>query len=124
MTPEQAQELGRYLRTHREAAGVSQRQVAKRAETAPAQVVRIEQGTVLNPRPEVLAAYSEAIGVPVADIFAMAHMPIARGLPGLRPYLRAKYRDLTADDAAQVEAFVDDLMRRHGGQPADGEDER
>lgn len=124
MTPEQAAELAKYLKEHREAAGVSQRQLAKQVDIAQAQLVRLEQGLVLNPRPEVLAGYAEAIGVPAADVFSMARMPLARGLPTLRPYLRTKYRDLPPEDADKVEALVNELMERHRSNgPTAGEDE-
>ncbi len=124
MTPDQAVELGIFLKNRREQAGVAMYGLATKLGVDRSQLTRLEQGSVRNPRPEILAAYAEAIGVPAADIFTMAHMPLAKGLPTLRPYLRAKYRDLTAEDAAQVEAFVDDLMRKHGNGPQDGEDER
>lgn len=125
MTPEQAIELAKYLRIQREAANVSQRSIAKVAGVDQSQIVRLEQGLVLNPRPEVLAAYAESTGVPIADLFAMAQMPVARGLPTLRPYLRAKYRELPPEDADKIEAFVEELMRQHATRgPAPGEDER
>lgn len=125
MTPEQASELARYLRENRERAGVSAYSLATRVGIGRAQLTRLEQGQVLNPRPEVLAGYADAIGVPLADIYAIAGIPAAKGLPTLRPYLRAKYHRLSAEDAAKIEAFVDDLMKQHdNGGPRAGEDER
>lgn len=124
MTPEQASEFAAYLTQHRERAGVAMYSLAQDIGVDRAQLTRLEQGKVLNPRPEVLAAYAKALGVPLADIYSTAGIPLPKELPTLRPYLRARYRELTADDAAKVEAFVQGLMQQHSNNgPKPGEDE-
>ncbi len=124
MTPEQAVELASYLTRLREKAGVAMYSLAQEIGVDRAQLTRLEQGKVLNPRPEVLAGYAAALDVPLADIYTVAGIPLPKELPTLRPYLRAKYRNLSATDAAKVEAFIDDLMKQHDNHgPKPGEDE-
>jgi transcriptional regulator with XRE-family HTH domain len=124
MDDKQAKELGQYLRSHREAAAVSIRSLAAEIGIDQAQIIRLEQGTVAFPRADVLGRYAERVGLPVADVLTMAGYPTSRQLPNLRPYMRAKYRDLPPGAVDEVEAFIAELQQRHGHPgPSAGEDE-
>lgn len=125
MDEDQAKELGRYLRRHREAAGLSFRQLAAAVDIDPAQLVRLERGGVAFPRADLLGRIASELRLPVADVLTLAGYPTSRQLPNLRPYMRAKYRNLPPEAVDEVEAFIEDLAKRHGGNgPASGEDER
>lgn len=124
MDETQAREFGTYLRTHREAAGISIRGLAAQVGIDQAQIIRMEQGTVASPRADVLGRIADVLDLPLADVLTLAGYPTTKKLPNLRPYMRAKYRDLPTEAVDEVEAFIEQLSRRHGHGPAEGEDER
>ena len=125
MNPDQAAELGRYLRTKREAYGISIRKLSHIVGVDQAQIIRLEQGKVASPKADLLDRIATEINVPVSDLMTLAGYPVARGLPGLRPYMRAKYKDLPSDAVDEVESFIANLQAKHGEHsgPKDGEDE-
>jgi transcriptional regulator with XRE-family HTH domain len=123
MTPKQARALGAFIRQQREQLGLSARELARRAGVAD--VIRLEQGSLLNPRSSTLNAVADALEVPVADLFAVADWLPADELPSFRPYLRAKYHDLPEPAVAEMDAFLSRLRKRHGlSGPIAQEDER
>lgn len=125
MDEKQAKELGAYLRKAREEAGISIRSLMARVGIDQAQIIRLEQGQVKSPRADVLGRIAEEIGLPVADVMTMAGYPTPRQLPNLRPYMRAKYRNLPLEAVDEVERFIEQLSKKHANTgPADGEDER
>ena len=64
-----------------------------------------------------------ALGVPAGDLFAAADYLHTSDLPSLRPYMRAKYRDLPEEAVDELERYVTELTRRHTSGPRDREDE-
>ncbi|GAB4078661.1 helix-turn-helix domain-containing protein [Nostocoides australiense] len=125
MNPDQAAELGKYLRKKREAYGISIRKLSHIVGVDQAQIIRLEQGKVASPKADLLDRIATEINVPVSDLMTLAGYPMARGLPGLRPYMRAKYKDLPPDAVEEVESFIARLQAKHGGRPGPtgGEDE-
>jgi transcriptional regulator with XRE-family HTH domain len=124
---EQAQKLGRRLRSRREELGLSVRDLERLADVDNGTIVRIEQGAFAAPRPDKLSRIAEALRLPLADVFALAEYVVPDELPTFAPYLRAKYRALPASALAELERHFDDLSARHGidpAGPAPGEDER
>jgi transcriptional regulator with XRE-family HTH domain len=83
----------------------------------------LERSRVVKPQPAILRALAAALEMPLADLFAAAHYLQANELPSLRPYMRAKYQDLPAAAVDEVEAFVDEMARRHQDGPRNNEDE-
>jgi transcriptional regulator with XRE-family HTH domain len=127
MTPEQAKRFGRYLHRHRMAKSLSIRDLAELVGVNSGTITRLELGEIQAPAPDKLAAIAEALGLKLADVYAMAHYAVPRELPSMRPYLRSKYRALPASAADQLEAYAERLMKRHGvdlSGPAPGEDEQ
>jgi transcriptional regulator with XRE-family HTH domain len=125
MDERQATELGKYLRTWREAAGMNIRTLAAAVGVDIATVSRLEQGLFSHPRADVLGRIATALKIPVADVLALAGYPTTKDLPGLRPYMRAKYRDLPPDAVDEVERFIEGLTKKHRlSEPTDGEDEQ
>lgn len=127
MDDEQAKALGAFLRQRREQLGLSSRQLAARAGFNDATVVRFEQGAFGAPRADKLARLAEALGLQLADVYALADYAVPSELPTLRPYLRTKYRDLPVEDVEAIEAYAARLAKKHGihlAGPALGEDEQ
>lgn len=125
MDEQQAKEFGRYVRKHRQAVGLTTRGLAADVGMNMSQIVRWEQGQITAPHPEAIERAAQALGVPTVDLMTLAGYPVAKGLPGLRPYMRAKYKDLPPDAVDEVESFIARLQAKHGGHsgPEDGEDE-
>lgn len=124
--PKQAKELGRRLRARREELGLSTRQLAEQAGMNDATVVRLEQGAFAAPRPDKLSRIAEALGLSLADVFALADYAAPSDLPAFAPYLRTKYRTLPKKAVTELERFFDELAARYGidpAGPAPGEDE-
>jgi transcriptional regulator with XRE-family HTH domain len=127
MNPEQAKALGRFLREHRAALGLSTHQLAARGAIDQATVVRLEKGAFAEPRPETLRVVAEALGVNLADVFGLAGYAVPGDLPSFQPYLRTKYRGLPAEAVDQLDRAFQRLAKRHGldaAGPAPGEDEQ
>lgn len=119
-------ELGAYLRSCREAHGLSTRGLAARTELEQATIVRIENGVIRRPRPDILAKLAEALDLDSGDVFARADYTAPSSLPSLAPYLRTKYRDLPAADIEKIHLFAEQLAEKHGinlAGPQPGEDE-
>ena len=124
MNRDQAVELGTYLKQKRQKAGLTTYDVSERSGLIQSQIVRIENGQIMKLVPDTLQRIAEVLNVPLADVFALAGYPVPRGLPGLRPYMRAKYRQLSPEALDEVEAFVSKLAAKHDlSGPAPGEDE-
>jgi transcriptional regulator with XRE-family HTH domain len=125
MDQQQSQELGHYLRTKREAAGVSLRALAGRVGVDPAQITRLERGDIASPKADLLARIASELDLPLADVFGLAGYALPTELPSFRPYLRAKYHDLPPAAVAELERVFTDIARRYGATdgPVDGEDE-
>ena len=126
MDDEQAKALGELLRQKREELGLSTRQLGEIAGLDGTTVLRFEEGAFAAPRPDKLARVAEALGLSLADVYAMADYAVPNDLPNFTPYLRTKYRTLPAGDVEKIEAYASRLARKHGISlqgPAPGEDE-
>lgn len=125
MASEQLRELAALLTERRTALHLSAREVARRAGVDVGVVIRLERADNPRPRLENLKAIGEVLGIPAADLYAAADALPMGQLPSLRPYMRAKYRDLPDEALAEVEAFIAELSAKHDVRgPAEHEDER
>ena len=125
MTPEEAADLGNTLRDKRQQAGLSAREVARRAGVSAGTVTRIELGQIPRPQPDSLRAIAAVLDIPAADLFAATDWPSLQELPSFKPYLRAKYADLPPDAIAELENHFQAIAKQYGTDgPQDGEDER
>lgn len=111
MSPSDLQQLGDALRAQREAAGLSLRQAAERAQLVPSTLSRLETGRIEGPRPEHLQVLARTYGVDVEDFYALAGYLMPEGLPELRPYLRAKY-GLPEQAANQIDEYFQALRTK------------
>lgn len=126
MDDEQAKNLGKVLRARREMLGLSLRQMGKLAKMPDVTVLRFEQGVFAAPAPDKLARLAAALGLTLADVYALADYAVPNDLPSFTPYLRTKYRDLPNEDIVAIERYAANLARKHGvnlSGPAPGEDE-
>lgn len=127
MDQEQARELGQRLRERREELDLTIRELAERADTTHTTVVRLEQGAYDAPAPDKLSRIAEALGLSLADVFALADYSVPSDLPSFQPYLRTKYRGLPATAVDELERSFRRVAKRHGYDPdgpAPGEDEQ
>jgi transcriptional regulator with XRE-family HTH domain len=126
MDKEHAQRLGAVIREHRQAAGLSLRDLDELTGVDNSLIARMEQGAILTPAPDKLSRIAEALHIPLADLYAIAGYDAPNELPALRPYLRTKYRRLPSSAADELEAYIDHLEQKHGvdlSGPKPGEDE-
>ena len=114
MDDQQAKTLGAFLRQKREELGLSTRQLGAITDVDGVTILRFEQGAYAAPRPDKLARVAEALGLSLADVYAMADYAVPSDMPSLMPYLRTKYRDLPAGDVEKIQAYAAKLGRRHG----------
>lgn len=126
MDQEQAKRFGQWLRQQRQASGLSTYQLAKQTGLSRGTIVRFEQGAFAAPAPDKLATIAAAIGVELADVYAMAEYAVPDDLPSFQPYLRSKYRDMPAEAVDDLGKAFERIVRKHGYDPdgpQDGEDE-
>jgi transcriptional regulator with XRE-family HTH domain len=117
MTPEQAKKLGNYLRQARRSKGLTTEELATSSGVNRTTVVRLEAGSLTEPKAGTLTAVAEALRVPLADVFAQANYVAPAELPSFTPYLRAKYGELPEDAVRQMERYFTRLARKYGCDP-------
>lgn len=118
--------FGNLVRTAREAAGLSLRDVAAEADVSKSMLGRLEQDEIQSPNPRLLEALAPTLGIELIDLYSAAGYLPAKGLPNFSPYLRSKYRDLPPEARTEIEASFTAIAKRYGiaeRGPAPGEDE-
>jgi len=101
------------------------RQLAARTGLTISTLSEIETAVNLSPQPDTLKKLGDGLGLSISDLFVTTDWLPAQELPTLRPYLRAKYRDLDEQAIADIEAYAQQRIQRHGGTgPIDREDEQ
>jgi transcriptional regulator with XRE-family HTH domain len=127
MDKKQAKRFGAWLRQRRHEAGISSTRLAKEIGTTDGTIVRIEQGLISEPSPTKLSRIAQALGLSVADVYAMVGYDAPDELPSFQPYLRRRYRDLPAGAVDDLDRAFRDIVKRHGydpNGPRPGEDEQ
>jgi transcriptional regulator with XRE-family HTH domain len=114
MTPEQTVQLINLLSKKRAEAGLSNNEVARRADVDPGTVWRIEQGQIPTPKAESLKAIGDVLGIPALDLFAIVGWIPSDELPSIGPYLRAKYRELPGEAVQEIETHFQAVARKYG----------
>jgi transcriptional regulator with XRE-family HTH domain len=112
MPPIINRELGDFIRRIRQERGLGLRPLAKAAGLDWSYIGRLEKGEIGTPDPVKLQKLARALEVEVEDFYALAGYLMPEGLPGLAPYLRAKY-DLPENASGDVERYVARLQKRH-----------
>ena len=115
MTISKAKQLGRFIRRHREAKGLSNNALAREVDVDNATILRMERGDFQSPSPQILQRIGRALDVAVEDLYALAGYTMPEGLPELAPYLRAKY-DLPDKAVKELDSYFKTLQDRYGGK--------
>lgn len=118
--------FGEIIRSARETAGLSLRDMAAETGISKSILGRMEQDEVQSPNPNTLQALAATLDIELVDLYAAAGYTPAAGLPSFAPYLRSKYRNLPETARAEIEASFTRIAKRHGVSdtgPAPGEDE-
>ena len=126
MHPDQASRFGTYIKQVRQEKGLSSRALARAVGVNDSTIVRIEQGAIEAPRPNLLRAIARELDLPLSDVFAQADYVTPNDLPTFAPYLRAKYGELPPAAVAELQQSFDRIAQRYGYEgrgPAPGEDE-
>jgi transcriptional regulator with XRE-family HTH domain len=126
MKPRQAQAIGAFLREHREALGLSLRDLEERSGVGNSVIARFESGQINRPDPDKLAKLSRALGVSLNEVLAAGDVTSGADLPAMPAYLRSRYEDLPEDVIQQMNRYFDRMARQHGVDPTGprpGEDE-
>lgn len=112
--------LGELIRAARTRQGLTTYQVAERAGFNQSFVTRIEGGIHQNPDTAKVSAIADILGVDVSELMAQAGYPLPA--EDLTPtlYLRAKYRNLPADQLNALQRDVARVLQHHGIDPSDG----
>ena len=97
--------LGKQIARDRQEASMSMGELAAVTGLSKSTIHRIENDTLENrPSPASLQKIARALGTEVEDYFGLAEYFTPHGLPGLAPYLRAKY-DVSDEMASQMEEY-------------------
>jgi len=115
LTENQAKQVAAIIAARRAELGLSLRQVASRSGLHVSVIGPLEAGTTLSPLPDTLIAIARALDFSVSDLYVVADWLPAGELPTLKPYLRAKYRDLDEQAIADIEAYTNQRVQRNGG---------
>lgn len=108
--------LGKAIRRHREAAGLSQAALAKAIGVPASTVFRLEKGEFGMPDPDKLSRLADALEIEAEELYALAPYP---ALPDMAPYLRTKY-GMSDEAVAEAEAFFQELKQRDKKQGGSG----
>ena len=114
MDENSAKRFGDYLRRHRKEQKLTSRGLAEKAGIDIATLVRLEQGKYRTPRPDTLKGLASALGLPLADVFAMADYVVPYDLPTMTPYLRAKYGSLPEEAITSMDDYFQQLLDQYG----------
>jgi transcriptional regulator with XRE-family HTH domain len=104
--------LGEYVRTKREAAGLSQRQLAHEAGVSFSNISRLESGFTQHPTSGLLKNVADVLDVDLAELLAYLGIRVA-GAGSLNDYLRRDYGlpDEGVEEAKQAIATIADKYR-------------
>ena len=123
MNDKERKALADLIRKRRLELGISTRELARRSGLDHVALMRIDQHKIAQPTVATIRALSEALSIPLADMYAATNWLPEGELPSLRPYMRAKYDDLPDEALDQVARYIDRLSRKHRRGPTAGEDE-
>lgn len=111
--------LGKLIARERARQGLSLETLGNAAGGTRTTIMRLERGEFGRPDPEKLQRIARALGLNVADLFALAGYMPSDALPSLDSYLRTMFGgDLSAKDRKDIERYVEQKRskRREGGR--------
>lgn len=122
MSTRNAKKLGAFIKRHRKQRGLSQEKLGGLVGLPGSTIFRLERGEFKAPSPEKLQRLAGALEVDFEDLFTLAGYATP-GLPGLPVYLRRKFDDISDEEVARVERYVQRLRKneaRGGGDAKPG----
>ena len=110
--PTEPATLGAFVRQKRVAAGISQRQLADKANVSVSNISRLESGFHPTPSLELLKRVAEVLDLDIAELLSYRGIPMPEGSTGLKVYLRRQYR-LPDRGVAEAQAAVEQIAARY-----------
>jgi transcriptional regulator with XRE-family HTH domain len=107
------QSLAQFVTARREALGIAAYEAARRAGVHRSYWSKLEAGNYAAPNPRTLGGIARALELPIERLYRVVGYAPAQQLPGLRPYLRAKYH-LPHEAVLDVEAYFQQLRDYYG----------
>jgi len=96
--------------------GLTARRLSVLAGCSSSVVVRAEQGHV--PTPQTLARLAGPLRLELTELYALAGYAVPEKLPGLRPYVELKYKELPPAAVDELESFLEWLRVKYRAEPA------
>lgn len=106
-------QLGELVRKTRESAGLSARKLEELSGLDHSFISKLEKSTYRNLSPDTLTTLSDSLGLPAADLFALAGYPVPDSLPSFGPYLRARYGEELPEGAQAALTELFDTLSQH-----------
>lgn len=122
----QLKRLAGLLRSWRGELGISASEAARRSGVDTHTYIDLENGNQPRPTMQSLQRVARGLDIPVADVLTAVEWLPKDELPSLKPYLRTKYHDMPESALADIEAYFEQVARRHritSSGPGPGEDE-
>jgi transcriptional regulator with XRE-family HTH domain len=105
--------LANLLKSRREAAGLTRKEMADKLEVSRPYLARLETGEYARPSPAVLGRMAKRLDVSPDDLYAITgYIPLTE-LPSFDAYLRAKHPDWPDSAIAMLDDFHDFLRYKH-----------
>jgi transcriptional regulator with XRE-family HTH domain len=101
-------QLGKFIKRHREASGVSMYQLAREIGANRSSLHYWEQGKY-EPEPHTLEALARGLKVSYEDLFALSGYSNPEQLPEPEPYLRARYSHVSDRKLIEAKQMLDQL---------------
>ena len=113
-TPDEVRQLGKLIHETRINKKISRLELARRSAVPRTTLIRLEKGTIARPRLDLVSAIAVALEVPASEYFAVLGWQADTTLPGLVPYLRARYSQLPPETLAEIQAYLQTIAERDG----------
>lgn len=109
---ERPETLGDYVRNKREAAGLSQRQLAQEAGVSFSNISRLESGFHTNPNPGLLKNIADVLEVDLAELLAYLGIEVSGSRGSLNDYLRRDYH-LPDEGVEEAQAAIERIVQKY-----------
>jgi transcriptional regulator with XRE-family HTH domain len=103
--------LGKYVRSKREEAGLSQRQLAQGAGVSFSNISRLESGFHTSPTPGLLKNIADVLDIDLAELLAYLGIEVT-GSGSLNDYLRRDY-DLPAEGVKEAKQAIERIAQKY-----------
>lgn len=114
--PSNNRHLAKFIKSRREALGLSMNQLSKEIGIHRSSLHYWEQGAY-EPEPRALEALARGLQVDYEDLFALTSYTTPEQLPAAEPYLRAKFPGISQRKLAEAKRLLDELDQQYGDKP-------